>query len=131
MQEVEREGPRLAVVSLWAEDVIATAHFYRDVIGLNLAAHHGNRPHFDLRGTYLAILRGHPLPPEDPEPSRFPVIALAVGDFQAALDRLSAADVSMPWGVEEDAVSRWVMFHDPAGNLIEIVDKRLGVKADS
>jgi len=23
-------------------------------------------------------------------------------------------------GIEEDADSRWVMFHDPAGNLIEL-----------
>ena len=28
--------------------------------------------------------------------------------------------VDLPWGVEEDADSRWVMFRDPAGNLIEL-----------
>jgi hypothetical protein len=26
----------------------------------------------------------------------------------------------MPWGVEEDSDSRWVMFYDPGGNLIEV-----------
>ncbi len=39
----------LAVVTLWAEDVAQTAHFYRDVIGLRMLPHHGDRPHFDLR----------------------------------------------------------------------------------
>jgi catechol 2,3-dioxygenase-like lactoylglutathione lyase family enzyme len=131
VEEAERASPRLTVVSLWAEDVLATAHFYRDVIGLSLAAHHAGRPHFDLGGAYLVILRGRPLPAEDPEPSRFPVIALRVDDFQAALDRLSAADVPLPWGVEEDADSRWVMFQDPGGNLIEIVDVRLGAKREA
>jgi catechol-2,3-dioxygenase len=131
MTAAEHTVPRLAVVSLWAEDVIAAAHFYRDVIGLNLAAHHAGRPHFDLGGTYLAILRGRPLPAEDPDPPRFPVIAITVDDFVAALDRLAAAEIPLPWGVEEDADSRWVMFQDPGGNLIEIVDVRLGVKRES
>jgi hypothetical protein len=27
----------------------------------------------------------------------------------------------LPWGIEGDARSRWVMFHDPAGNLVELV----------
>jgi len=26
----------------------------------------------------------------------------------------------LPWGIEEDAGSRWVMLYDPAGNLIEL-----------
>ena len=46
---------RLAVVSLWAEDVPATAHFYRDVLGLRLLPQHGDRPNFDLGGVYLTI----------------------------------------------------------------------------
>jgi len=47
----------LAVISLWAEDVAATAHFYRDIIGLKLVSHHDERPHFDLDGAYLVILQ--------------------------------------------------------------------------
>ena len=34
----------LAVVSLWAEDLPALAHFYRDVVGLPLVAHHDHLP---------------------------------------------------------------------------------------
>jgi len=112
--------PKLAVVSLWAEDVAATAHFYRDVIGLRLLPHHGDRPHFDLGGIYLTILKGKPRPPEDPTPPRFPIIALAVDDLDAAVERLRAQRVELPWGIEEDADSRWVMLRNPAGNLIEL-----------
>jgi catechol 2,3-dioxygenase-like lactoylglutathione lyase family enzyme len=38
----------LAVVSLRAEDVPACAHFYRDLVGLQMVAHHsGDRPHLN------------------------------------------------------------------------------------
>lgn len=112
---------RLAVISLWAEDVPKTAHFYRDVIGLSLLPHHGERPHFDLGGSYLVILRGKPMPPGDPVPERFPVLAFAVSDLDKSLEKLRAHQIALPWGIEKDAASRWVMFYDPAGNLIELV----------
>ena len=112
--------PKLAVISLWAEDVAATAPFYRDVIGLKLLRHDQQRPHFDLGGVYLVILQGRPVPPVDPVPARFPIIAFAVDDLDEAVKRLRAHHVELPWGIEEDADSRWVMLHDPASNLIEL-----------
>ncbi len=113
-------SPKLAVVSLWAEDVAATAHFYRIVIGLKLLMHDQHRPHFDLGGIYLVILQGRPVPPLDPVPARFPIVAFAVDDLDATVERLRAQQIDLPWGVEEDADSRWVMLRDPAGNLIEL-----------
>ena len=113
-------SPELAVISLWAEDVVATAHFYRDVIGLKLVMHDQHRPHFDLGGAYLVILQGRPRPPLDPVPARFPIVAFAVDDLDAAVDRLRLHHVDLPWGIEEDIDSRWVMFYDPTGNLIEL-----------
>ncbi len=112
---------RIAVISLWAQDVPATAYFYRQVIGLPLVAHHGGRPHFDLGGSYLVILQGTPSPAEDAVPERFPLVAFTVEDLDAAIARLESHSVSLPWGVESDAISRWVMFHDPGGNLVELV----------
>ena len=113
-------SPKLAVISLWAEDVATAAHFYRDVIGLRLIDHPGDRPHFDLGGVYLVILKGQPLPPRDPVPDRFPIVAFAVDDLDAAVERLRMHHVELPWGIEAGADSRWVMFPDPAGNLIEL-----------
>jgi len=112
---------RIAVISLWAEDVPKVAHFYRDVVGLPLLAHHGDRPHFELGGTYLVILKGRPSPAQEAVPARFPLVAFAVDDLEASIERLHAHEVELPWGVEADAASRWVMFYDPAGNLIELV----------
>jgi catechol 2,3-dioxygenase-like lactoylglutathione lyase family enzyme len=112
--------PKLAVVSLWAENVVATTHFYRDVIGLKLLMHDRHRPHFDLGGAYLVVLQGRSLPPLDPVPARFPIVAFAVDDLDAAVDHLRALQIDLPWGIEEDSDSRWVMFYDPAGNLIEL-----------
>jgi catechol-2,3-dioxygenase len=115
---------RIAVVSLWAEDVLSCAHFYRDVIGLTLLPHHGERPHFDLSGSYLTILKGRPTTAQEAEPARFPLLAIAVDDLDDAIERLRRHEVPLPWGIESNAASRWVMFSDPAGNLIELVQTK-------
>ena len=125
----------IAVVSLWAKDVAAAAHFYQDIVGLQLLPHLAQhdkhkRPHFDVSGTLLVILKGKPVSAQDAEPSPFPLIAFAVDDLDPAVERLRAHHVQLPWGVEENAEARWVLFHDPAGNLVELVqfkgDKHLG-----
>jgi len=113
---------RVFVVSLWAEDLPAALHFYRDVIGLSLLSHHKGRPHFDLGGAYLVLLQGKPPASPDTLGTRYPLVALALIDFEAALARLQAHGVELPWGIEAGEGLRWVMLHDPAGNLIEIVD---------
>ena len=51
---------QLAVVSQWAEDVSAAAHFYREVLGLKLM----------------------PRPTEAARPARFPVVAFAAADLE-------------------------------------------------
>jgi catechol 2,3-dioxygenase-like lactoylglutathione lyase family enzyme len=115
-------NPRISVVSLWAEDVPACAHFYRDVLELPLIGHHAQRPHFDLGGSTLVILKGKPSPARPTDPTRFPIIALAVDDLPHAVERLKAHGMTLPWGIEKNPEARWVMFHDPAGNLIELVE---------
>jgi catechol 2,3-dioxygenase-like lactoylglutathione lyase family enzyme len=113
---------RIAVISLWAENVPAAAHFYRDVVGLPLLAHfESDRPHFDLGGTILTIIYGRPALPPDPEP-RFPVVAFSIPNLDKGVEKLRMHGVSLPWGVESNARGRWVMFRDPEGNLIELVE---------
>ena len=112
---------RIAVVSLWAPDVAATAQFYRDVIGLRSVKQRHKRPHFTVGDVHLVLLEGRPVAAQNAVPSRFPLVAFAVDDLEAALLRLHEAGVRIPWGVGHDAHSKWAMFHDPAGNLIELV----------
>jgi catechol 2,3-dioxygenase-like lactoylglutathione lyase family enzyme len=112
---------RFIVVCLWAEDVQAIAHFYKDVLGLELHhdAHH-QRLHFKVGDVYLTILKGKPQAALDMDPARFPIFAFKVEDLDAAVEQLRTHHVEMPWGIEGEGNNRWVMFHDPAGNLIEI-----------
>jgi len=113
---------KFAVISIWAEDVIASAHFYRDVLGLDLLAHHDSRPHFKVDGVYLVILKGTPAPAQNADPDRYPLFALSVDDLDGMVKRLEAHHIQLPWGVERNSAERWAMFHDPAGNLIELVE---------
>ena len=115
-----------AVIALWAEDVPTTARFYRDAVGLVLLSHHpSERPHFDLGGTYLTIVRGRPALPPDPEP-RFPIVTFSVPELEVAIQRLHLHGVDLPWGMESNSAGRWVMFRDPAGNLVELVEWNVG-----
>jgi catechol 2,3-dioxygenase-like lactoylglutathione lyase family enzyme len=118
--------PQLAVVSLWVADLAAALRFYEQVIGLPLNAAPGKRPHFKLaNGATLVLLEGRPQPAildTEAFTGRFPTLVFAIPDFDSALQRLEQAGVRLPWGVETDQHRRWVMFHDPSGNLIELVD---------
>jgi catechol 2,3-dioxygenase-like lactoylglutathione lyase family enzyme len=114
---------RLLVVSLWADDVAAAVHFFRDVVGLALLPHHAQRPAFDLgNGACLVIIRGQPPDRRDSGEPLFPSIAFTVKDLDEAAEHLRNHGIVMPWGVEMGPESRWVLFHDPAGNLIEFAE---------
>ena len=111
---------KLAVVTLWAEDVDRMSQFYQNVLGLPLVTIDRGRPHFDFGGGYLTILPGQPYKAQDSKQTRFPVIAFAVDDLHEIIHQLKSHEVELPWGIEEDSDSRWVMFYDPGGNLIEV-----------
>ena len=113
---------KLKVVSLWAEDVPETAHFYKEVIGLRLMSHHGDRPHFDLGGQTMVLVKGKPVIRAADSPDQFPVVAFSVDQLENLIERLRIHGVNMPWGIEERRGTRWVKFYDPAGNLIELVE---------
>ena len=113
---------RFVVVSIWAENVPELAHFYRDVLGLSLKTHHGHQPHFDVAGVNLVVLQGKAVPAQEASPPRFPLFALQVEDLDIEIGRLKTHGVDLPWDVEDGPGSRYVMFHDPGGNLIELVE---------
>lgn len=112
------------VVTLWAQDVPTTAHFYRDVLSLPLPPHHAARPHFKVGETLLTILQCDTPPSQAGQSIRFPCLAFEVPDLDEAVRKLQSHGVLLLWGIEEDKDGRWVMFQDPAGNLLELVELR-------
>jgi catechol 2,3-dioxygenase-like lactoylglutathione lyase family enzyme len=113
---------QVAVITLWAEDVPAAVHFYRDVIGLSLTRHHERQPTFDLHnGTYLVLLKGRLSQVQDINQPLFPQVAFSVESLDDALKQLQRHGVALAADVAEDFGTRWVMFRDPGGNLIEFV----------
>jgi catechol 2,3-dioxygenase-like lactoylglutathione lyase family enzyme len=113
---------QLAIVSLWAEDVPATVHFYRHVVGLPLLPHHHHPPALELGpGEYLAIVEGRPAFAQEPGGSRFPVLAFAVRDLDEAVQHLQSHGIELGQGIETGASERWIKVYDPAGNLIELI----------
>ena len=111
---------KLAVVTLWAEDVDRMVDFYQNVLALPLLMIDRGRAHFDFGGGYLIIMPGQPQRRQDSLQSRFPVVAFSTENLDEAIEHLKLHKVELPWGMEEDPDSRWVMFYDPGGNLIEI-----------
>ncbi len=113
---------RLAVVSIWTPDLPGAVHFYHDVVGLTQLPSHDERPHFNLGEARLVLLSGKPVREHESKPERFPLLAFQVEDLDAVIERLADNQVPFPWGIEQDTTARWVMVHDPAGNLIELVE---------
>jgi len=113
----------LVVVSLRTQDLHASVHFFRDVIGLRLMQHHGSYPTFDLgSGAHLVIIKGNPLAEQNENTQRFPVIAFSVPNLEASVASLIENGVELPWGIETSESAHYVMFHDPGGNLIELAE---------
>lgn len=115
----------VAVQIIWAEDVSTAATFYRDVLGLSLIPDdnpaHAHMTRFRLKPGILILLHGTPRPAENAVPPEFPLFALTVNNLDNAVEQLKANKVALPQGVEGSGRNRWVMFRDPAGNLIELV----------
>ena len=109
---------QVAVVTVWSptsDKVDETFTFYKDVLGLRPITPTA----FNVDGTFLVIMEGV-LEIKDTKRSRWPLFALQVQDIDTTVTKLREAHVDLPWGIEEDSNSRWIMFYDPSGNLIEI-----------
>ena len=122
-----RPTNQVAVLTVWAEakKLEPTAKFYEDVLGLRRVGSSADPYILDTDGTFVAIMEGLLEQPQDPK-RRWPMFALTVPDLDQSVNALRDAEVELPWGIEEfgapEPSSRYVMFHDPAGNLIEVVE---------
>jgi catechol-2,3-dioxygenase len=112
---------KIAVIALWAEDLVASSRFYRDVLRLSLLPDHVTRLHFDVEGVHLTILRRYPAPAQDAEPDDFPLFAVAVHDLDKRVSLLKKHRVALTWGIEGNETPRLAKFHNPGGNLIGLV----------
>lgn len=126
--QAERSRPtnQVAVVTVWAEaeKVEPTARFYEDVLELRRVGSSTSPYILDTDGTFVVIMEGKLEHPRDPK-RRWPLFALTVPDIDRSVEALVGASVELPWGIEEfgepEPSSRYVMFRDPAGNLVELV----------
>ncbi|HMK48083.1 MAG TPA: VOC family protein [Methanocella sp.] len=112
----------VAVVTLWAEDFEKTVQFYKDVLGFSIYDESDNVVHFDINGIYFTIIRGTPCKVTNSIIPRFPVIAFSVENLENVVQVLIDNSIDLPWGIEKSHAAKWVMFNDPAGNLIELVE---------
>jgi catechol 2,3-dioxygenase-like lactoylglutathione lyase family enzyme len=111
---------QLAVVTLWTEDLPASVRFYRDILGLTSLPDHGEQPHFDLANASLIIAKGRPVPAQNVDNPRLPIITLSVENLAAVVKQLQSHQIELPWGVEETQQAHRILLHDPTGNLIEL-----------
>ena len=112
---------KLFVVTLWAPNISESLHFYRDVLGLNLLPHHEGQPAFTVGDEiHLTIRKGKPALVENASP--FPVIAFQTANLEHAIQHLQAHNVKMVGDIVTKPSARYCMFHDPAGNLLEIAE---------
>lgn len=79
-------------------------------------------PHFYLGETILVIAQGKPLLAQNSVPENFPLIAFSVPDFERIVEKLQQQQVVLPPGIVHGSGGRWVLFHDPAGNLVELTE---------
>lgn len=116
---------KLIVVTLWAPDVSEILHFYGNILGLDLLPHHEKQPAFVVGdGVHLMIRKGTPIPIEDTV--TFPIVAFQVDDLNEAIQHLQIHGVELTTKIITNPSTSYVMFRDPAGNLLEIAELSTG-----
>jgi catechol 2,3-dioxygenase-like lactoylglutathione lyase family enzyme len=112
----------MAVVTLWADNFEETVIFYKRVLGMNDVQQESEGIiHFKIDDILFTVMKGKPAKATNSINPRFPIVAFSVEDIQKSFNILKENKVELPWGIEESAAAKWIMFNDPAGNLIELV----------
>lgn len=120
--------PRLDALTLFVEDLEASASFYRDVLGLRGVHEDEDSTVFDLGGTLVNLLRTaavgdliEPAPVAPPGVGARMQLSAWVDDVDAACAVLKSRGVALlngpvdrPWGM------RTAAFTDPSGTVWEI-----------
>ena len=113
---------RFGTVSLWVDNFETAISFYRDVLGLTMITRPGEVPQFQVGNSFLVLLKGNFCPPADAFPPDFPQVTFEVENLEQAVKALHDCGVAPDSFIEERRDSRWFKLHDPAGNLIELIE---------
>ncbi|HEY7023387.1 MAG TPA: VOC family protein [Candidatus Limnocylindrales bacterium] len=122
------------LVNLYTRDIEAAIHFYEDLLGFRetfRTPRQGTPEHVEFElagfkvglGTVEAAARVHGIEPSPGAPAM--VIVVWTDDVDQATDALAAAGVQVVQTPHDTGNNnRNALFHDPDGNLVELVAKR-------
>jgi len=112
-------------VLIWSEDVKRLVPFYRDVLGLKPQMESEGFAVFLLDGVGLAIGTHSEVQGQSRDPNRM-MVNLRVDDCQGEYERLSKQGVEFIRTPTKDAIHIIATFHDPDGNVLQLLEDREG-----
>lgn len=112
-------------VLIWSEDVKRLVPFYRDVLGLKPQMESEGFAVFLLNGAGLAIGTHSEVQGPARDPNRM-MVNLRVDDCQGEYERLSKQGVEFIRTPTKDAIHIIATFHDPDGNVLQLLEDREG-----
>jgi catechol 2,3-dioxygenase-like lactoylglutathione lyase family enzyme len=117
---------RLAWVGVRTDDLDATAHFFREVLGLDVVLEEEGTVELELpAGERVQLFApGHPYHDHFGAQARGPVPLFEVDDLDEAERRLRNAGYDLVGERERDSSWEWLEFRGPDGNLYELGCRR-------
>lgn len=109
-------------LGLFVEDLEASIHFYKDVMGLRLLGKGDVWAHFDSgNGTLLELFSGGKASREPKLPAQQSItVGFRVENLENSIAELKQKGVHFIGDVGEYEGTRWAHFSDPEGNQLEI-----------
>ena len=113
-------------VVIWTEDVSRLLPFYRDVLGLKPQMENKGFVAFEASsGAALALGSHSEVKGRSRDPYRM-MVDLQVDDCQTEYERLSKQGVEFIRTPTKDAIHIIATFHDPDGNVLQLLEDREG-----
>ncbi len=109
------------VVTLWTPDPVAHATFYSEILGLRRDDHHSHTPNFKVGKMHIVLMPGEPQAPLKQSRQPWPIFAFGTPHYDAIEARLLDAAIPILERSPEGQDHEWLMFPDPAGNILELV----------
>ncbi len=112
-------------VLIWTEDVSRLLPFYRDILGLKPQMESEEFAVYMLNGPGLVIGKHSEVQGKSHDPNRV-MVNFRVKDCQAEYERLSKQGVEFIRTPTKDAIHIIATFHDPDGNVLQLLEDREG-----